>query len=192
MQLTRRDFLKDTMFAAAITGLPDWATALDESPPALPRFDTGTYPWHWASPSRLGQSEPIITALNRITFGPRPGDFERVQQIGIDAYIEEQLAPEKIDDSTLEAQLAQRYPTLKMSAAELWQNYPQPAPGTRPDPKTTPQQVIALNCKRQRSGARSSVNASCSRCWWTFGRITFRFSSARIKSNGSRRWTIAR
>jgi len=142
MQLTRRDFLKDAMFATAIAGLPDWATALDESPPALPRFDTGTYPWHWTPPARSGQNDAIITVLNRIAFGPRPGDFERVQQIGIDAYIEEQLAPETIDDSALEAQLAQRYPTLKMSAAELWQNYPQPAPGTRPDPKTTPQQVI--------------------------------------------------
>lgn len=143
MQLTRRDFLKDMAFAAAIAGLPGWLTDLDEAPPMeMLSLNAGAYPWQWTPPSDLGQGNPIITTLNRIAFGPRPGDFERVQQIGVDAYIEEQLALENIDDSALDARLAQNYPTLKMSAVELFQKYPQPAPGTKPDPATTPQQVI--------------------------------------------------
>jgi uncharacterized protein (DUF1800 family) len=143
MQLSRRDFLKDMAFAAAIAGLPNWMTDLDEAPPMeMLSLNAGAYPWQWTPSSDIGQGNPIITTLNRIAFGPRPGDFERVQQIGIDAYIEEQLAPEKIDDSTLDARLAQNYPTLKMSALELFQKYPQPAPGTKPQPSTTPQQVI--------------------------------------------------
>ncbi len=38
----------------------------------------------------------VAHVLNRIAFGPRPGDFERVKRIGIDAYIDEQLDPDRI------------------------------------------------------------------------------------------------
>ncbi|MBI5652152.1 MAG: DUF1800 domain-containing protein [Chloroflexi bacterium] len=129
MQITRRDFLKDITLAAAVVGLPGWAINLDEAPPATLRASApAPYPWQWTPPQNLGQGSPTVTALNRIAFGPRPGDFERVQAIGVDTYIEEQLAPATIDDSALEQQLAKKYPTLKMSAVELYQNYPQPAP----------------------------------------------------------------
>ena len=40
----------------------------------------------------------IIHVLNRIGFGPRPGDIERVRAIGLQAYIDRQLRPEKVDD----------------------------------------------------------------------------------------------
>jgi uncharacterized protein (DUF1800 family) len=36
--------------------------------------------------------------LNRLTFGPSPGDYARVAALGGPAFIEEQLAPERIDD----------------------------------------------------------------------------------------------
>jgi len=42
--------------------------------------------------------DPIAHALNRCTFGPGPGDYARVAALGVDAFLEEQLAPEKIDD----------------------------------------------------------------------------------------------
>jgi uncharacterized protein (DUF1800 family) len=47
-------------------------------------------------------------ALNRLTFGPRPGDVDRVQQIGLSAWIEQQLNPSRIDD----ADVARRLPEL--------------------------------------------------------------------------------
>jgi len=37
--------------------------------------------------------------MNRAAFGPRPGDLGRVREIGLDAYLEEQLNPETIDES---------------------------------------------------------------------------------------------
>lgn len=43
--------------------------------------------------------DPVAHLLNRFTFGPGPGDHARVTDIGIDAFLEEQLAPEKIDDA---------------------------------------------------------------------------------------------
>ena len=39
-------------------------------------------------------------ALNRLAFGARPGDVERVMRIGVDRWIEQQLHPERIDDRT--------------------------------------------------------------------------------------------
>ena len=63
--------------------------------------------------------------LNRFTFGPRPGDLQRVEAAGIDHWFEQQLHPEKIDDSTLETRLAP-FRTLKMDTNELVRNFPPP------------------------------------------------------------------
>src|SRR5882724_4649106 len=37
--------------------------------------------------------QDIAHLLNRIAFGPRPGLIERIQQTGVDRYIEQQLKP---------------------------------------------------------------------------------------------------
>ncbi len=47
----------------------------------------------------------IVHALNRLGFGPRPGDVERVRKVGLGQWIEQQLHPETIDDSALEKKL---------------------------------------------------------------------------------------
>jgi uncharacterized protein (DUF1800 family) len=62
-------------------------------------------------------------ALNRLAFGPRPGDVERVTQMGVDRWIELQLHPDKIDDSALEARL-DSFPTLRMGTKEIVENFP--------------------------------------------------------------------
>jgi uncharacterized protein (DUF1800 family) len=64
-----------------------------------------------------------VHALNRLTFGPRPGDVERVAQIGVDKWIDLQLHPDKIDDSALDARLAP-FRTLNMGTKEIVENFP--------------------------------------------------------------------
>ena len=64
-----------------------------------------------------------VHALDRLTFGPRPGDADTVSAIGIDKWIELQLHPDKIDDSTMQARLEQ-YRTLRMSSREMATNFP--------------------------------------------------------------------
>ena len=64
-----------------------------------------------------------VHALNRLTFGPRPGDVERVTQIGVDKWIELQLHPDKIDDTALEVRLAP-FRTLRMDTKEIVENFP--------------------------------------------------------------------
>ena len=62
-------------------------------------------------------------ALNRLTFGPRPGDYERVTKMGVDKWIDLQLHPDKIDDSALAAHL-DSFRTLQMSTREIVENFP--------------------------------------------------------------------
>ncbi|HEV7240064.1 MAG TPA: DUF1800 domain-containing protein [Thermoanaerobaculia bacterium] len=56
-----------------------------------------------AAPSERERAEH---ALNRLSFGARPGDLERVTRIGVDRWIDEQLHPERIDDRVVAARVA--------------------------------------------------------------------------------------
>src|SRR4030095_15925719 len=75
--------------------------------------------------TKLNEDQRILHVLNRLGFGARPGDVERVRAMGIENYINQQLFPEKIDDSASEAKL-QNLETLRMTTAELYEKYPQP------------------------------------------------------------------
>src|SRR6266404_1516160 len=75
--------------------------------------------------TELSADEAILHALNRLAYGPRPGDVERVRQMGLAKWIEQQLNPNSIDDRSVEARLEQ-FPTLRMSTAKLLAEYPQP------------------------------------------------------------------
>jgi uncharacterized protein (DUF1800 family) len=78
----------------------------------------------------LSESEAILHALNRLTYGPRPGDMEMVRQIGLAKWIDQQLNPDSIDDSAMQARL-EKYPTLHMSSAKLYSEFPQPQVAAR-------------------------------------------------------------
>ncbi len=56
--------------------------------------------------------------LTRLAYGPGPGDVDRVMRMGVDAYIEQQLHPERIRDDRLDRVL-DGFEILKMSTAEL-------------------------------------------------------------------------
>src|SRR5690348_5286682 len=59
-----------------------------------------------------------VHALNRLTFGPRPGDVQKVMAMGVDHWIDLQLHPEKISDDALQSHLAPLR-MLRMSPKEL-------------------------------------------------------------------------
>jgi uncharacterized protein (DUF1800 family) len=73
--------------------------------------------------SPLDPQKQALHALNRLTFGPRPGDVDHVLAVGIDNWIDQQLHPERIDDSALDARLAP-FRTLRMDPKELVDNFP--------------------------------------------------------------------
>lgn len=75
----------------------------------------------------LSQDQRILHVLNRLGFGARPGDVERVKAMGLDNYINQQLNPGTISDAVVEAKLHDKnLPTLAMTTAELYEKYPQP------------------------------------------------------------------
>jgi len=77
---------------------------------------------HAAQGQESALSQPadpqVVHVLNRITFGPRPGDVAAVEKMGLRNYIEWQLHPETINDSTVEREV-QPFELLQMSATDL-------------------------------------------------------------------------
>src|SRR5678816_2135001 len=73
----------------------------------------------------LNEEQRIIHVLNRLGFGARPGDVERVKAMGLENYINQQLHPEKIADAVAENKLHE-LSVLNMTTAELYEKYPQP------------------------------------------------------------------
>jgi uncharacterized protein (DUF1800 family) len=74
---------------------------------------------------RLTEEQRVVHVLNRLGFGARPGDIERVRRMGLENYIEQQLDPGKIADTAVEAKL-KNLPTLTLSNGELLAKYPNP------------------------------------------------------------------
>jgi uncharacterized protein (DUF1800 family) len=75
-----------------------------------------------SSPTDTAQRR-ALHALNRLTFGPRPGDVQQVMATGVDQWIDLQLHPKKIEDSALDARL-EPLRTLRMSAKEIAEDFP--------------------------------------------------------------------
>jgi len=73
----------------------------------------------------LNEDQKILHVLNRLGFGARPGDLERVKKIGINKYIEQQLNPSSIDDSVAEAKV-KGLDAFNMTTAEVFAKYPNP------------------------------------------------------------------
>ena len=72
--------------------------------------------------------------LDRITFGVRPGDLDKLEQIGVATYIDRQLQPARLDDSALEARL-QDFDTLSLTTREIAEEYSLPAQRARRERK---------------------------------------------------------
>src|ERR1700736_2278015 len=68
----------------------------------------------------------IVHVLNRLGFGPRPGDLEQVRRLGLERYIEQQLHPERIADHAMQARLA-GLTTVGLSSRAIAEQYEQPA-----------------------------------------------------------------
>ena len=106
----------------------------------------------------------IVHVLNRVGFGPRPGDVAAVREIGLQRYIEQQLQPERIADGAVAARLS-GLTTIGMSSREIaeqfeipqlqmrqerqqqaarsdQQNQPVPPPGATPEIRQRANQVV--------------------------------------------------
>ena len=107
-----------------------------------------------AAPGVPGDAPTIVHVLNRLGYGPRPGDVEHVRQIGVAKYIDQQLHPERIKDEALDA-LLEPLETLRMTTtAEIAREYVIPA-----------QQPSASRSSRRRGRrSRSRATPPCRGC----------------------------
>lgn len=125
----RRDFLKlsgslaAASFVAACT--PDGTTTPEQNSAELPNPVLEQIP----QPANISASLAMI-ALNRMGFGPRPGDIEAFNALGssdeerLRAYVQEQLNPDSIDDSEFESRYsAAGFETLHKSLEELYADH---------------------------------------------------------------------
>ena len=71
----------------------------------------------------LSGDEQILLFLNRFTYGPRPGDLERVRAQGLSKWLGDQMNPQRIDDSALERRLDE-YPAMRLPVRRLLELYP--------------------------------------------------------------------
>jgi uncharacterized protein (DUF1800 family) len=78
-----------------------------------------------AAKDQIKGDERVLHALNRFTFGPRPGDVAAVQTMGLQRWFEAQLNPAGIDDSALEARL-DMFPAMRLKQQDLMAMYPSP------------------------------------------------------------------
>jgi uncharacterized protein (DUF1800 family) len=102
---------------------------------------------------KLSRDQQVLHALDRLSFGPRPGDVAAVTRMGLKKWIDLQLHPEQIkENQELEKHLAP-LATLRLTQAEIAADYPRPAAAARQQAKAsgtplaellTPEQIEAL------------------------------------------------
>src|SRR6266581_1331122 len=87
-------------------------------------------PWPSLAASGAYDEATIVHVLNRLAYGPRPGDVERVQRIGLMRWIEQQLEPERLPDPAIGPRLAE-LKTVGLSSHELLKGYEIPPAARR-------------------------------------------------------------
>lgn len=75
------------------------------------------------APREQTADQQVHHVLNRLAFGARPGDVDAVRAMGVDAWIDRQLYPERIPDAAVE-QLLGRFPTLGRTGEQLLADFP--------------------------------------------------------------------
>ncbi|MEO8370226.1 MAG: DUF1800 domain-containing protein [Candidatus Solibacter sp.] len=120
---------------------------------------------------QLAADQKILQALNRLTFGPRPGDAQAVKALGLKKWIDRQLHPESIPENPILEEKLKTLETLRMSGPELVSNYPTPQMvrqmvngqlpfPTDPDRKRMLTKLMEKYEERQKAGAGAGADAA--------------------------------
>ncbi len=107
----------------------------------------------------LNEDEAILHALNRLGFGPRPGQVEQIEKTGLENWIQAQLHPEKIADPVVEARITQ-FPSLGLGAAGLLDQYPSPDMAAKRLGINTDEYQKRLQDQAKQAGGANSPSAA--------------------------------
>ncbi len=141
MIISRRDFIRASgLFAtfAALSACSPQKQSTQISGHSSGSGSIGVVPWT-SGPSSIADDALTALTLNRISFGATPEMYDRVRQIGLEAFIDEQLHPQNINDAATD-QLMRRFPTLTMTPLQRLQD---------PQPGQSAQELIAATILRQ-------------------------------------------
>src|SRR5580698_4175567 len=100
-------------FVLAAPATPGWSQAAPTNTP--PEHAKGRPAYQ---STQLKGDDRIMHAMNRFTFGPRPADVDVIRAIGLDKWFEQQLHPQSLDLTDLDARLAE-YPAMQWNTADL-------------------------------------------------------------------------
>ncbi len=101
--------------------------------------------------------QQAVHVLNRLAFGPSPGDVARVRKMGWRNWVDQQLNPESVDDSALDERL-KKFPSLKMSMAETYRRY-RPPKDLKPE-DSREQRKLELEKQRLRRKLQAELDES--------------------------------
>ena len=112
MNSSRRRLLAGSATAAALAGC-------DGVYNSAARYLSGGTPESFARPE--GASiDPDFFFLQRTTWGPAPGDLDRIRKMGREGWVDEQLHPEKISDVGCQL-LVRRFESLHFPPGDLYE-----------------------------------------------------------------------
>ncbi len=112
---------------------------------------------------QIPRDQKVLQALNRLTFGARPGDAQEVRSMGLKKWIDRQLHPETIAENPVLSGKLKYLDTLGMTSSDLVRNYPTPQMAkqmidgrlpfpTDPDRKLLLTKMVERYEKRQAAG----------------------------------------
>lgn len=105
----------------------------------------------------LDARRQAVHVLNRLAFGPSPGDVDRVVKMGWRSWIEEQLDPASIEDSAMDRRL-EAFPSLRLSMAQTYRGYRPPKDLAPDSPKE--QRDLELEKQRLRRNLQAELDES--------------------------------
>ncbi len=92
----------------------------------------------------------VVHVLNRIGFGPRPGDVDKVRTLGLDRYIDQQLHPERVPDPAVAERLS-GLTTVGMSSRAIAEEYARPVMEARREKKEKQEPSTADRALQQKA-----------------------------------------
>ncbi len=132
---------------------------------------SGNPPAYAAFSQPLSGANRMHHALNRLTFGPRPGDLESLERTGLDRWLDSQLRPEQVPETPILAQRLAPLQTLQMGIRDTYLNYPSPQliaavargkaqPPDDPELRTIVERLAARYLEKKRGEAPTPKDAN--------------------------------